>query len=502
MHDALQSKDCTQVCQLLEKGTSLCTEEQDNCFTHILKNWRWHPFIVTALQHEPSALNCRGPEGDSLLIMCDSVEEMKTLIQFGPDLDARNNAGDHNLHNAVRNRIIQAFHKIMAVTHLLDFDDDIDSRQADFQGRFEVIQILESSKMLLEMICKCGVESIPWIPVARQPYKLFWSISSAGTDSSSIIWIKPTLPPADDFGRTALMKAALSPWNVDNMKILIQLGEEVRAKDHNGYNTIFYLLSSMTAKLLDLGCELQGTDILIIFDDSSFKVDSSYKVVVFLMALRDSELNLRTFPQKLLLKNDPRYLSFLNVLLQNRTFFFGDEEVDEFDPEKDWDESDISVISEEISAGIKTNQILEPFEGSIEEQEWRKKLKVPGAIQILLLDMKNTSRFIVDLEDPEVDYVPVLAGILRLLLLFWPSPPLALILAIECDVTSEFIDVSLCRRLLEVLHDVGGPLPLGSTLFVAMEEKLERMSPVCSTSVVLRSDPTSTRRRQTQMASI
>ncbi|KAF4533506.1 hypothetical protein B566_EDAN000991 [Ephemera danica] len=555
MHAALKSQNCARVCQLLELEAQLCSGGSDNCFTLILMFWK-HPFLHAALNLHPSAVNCRGPRGNTLLMLCDDRQKMQTLLEFGPDVNAKNEAGDNLLHHAVKQRFVKTFDNMLKVGHrMLGKGHHVASYELPVIKALE--PLLYHCEELFEVIGKCGVDINELDKNGKTAIQLVLRLFKCGYiytqfhmpsrhskdlehnsllcelsnqlvtyALNGLLYFNATLPPPDAAGRTPLLLAVQSPWSLNCLKLLLQQGVEVNVKDKKGYNAIYYLLKSfsehcnsgcsssfthkavdvdeMTSLLLDCGLEMQGIDIII--KDIE---EREFLAVVFLMSLKDSTLNQRNFPQKAEIKNDPRYFSFLNVLLN----------LNEGYPYRyKYEKSDYAVIQNEIATGLKLNQIYVTDQG-----RWEKKLQVPDALSTMLIAMHAViSEEIEPLVSGEFEeHYSTVECILRLLLRFWPNPPLSLTLACDFSPDDEEAEVFVMRRLLNTLFDVGGPLPLGSELFVSTKKKLKSAgrknpifaegilkefeefhgtmkSPVCNTSAALSFDPASVWRRQTR----
>ncbi|KAF4528131.1 hypothetical protein B566_EDAN016718, partial [Ephemera danica] len=80
------------------------------------------------------------------------------------------------------------------------------------------------------------------------------------------------------------------------------------------------------------------------------------------------------------------------------------------------------------------------------------------------------------------EHYQVLEDIMKLLLPFWPHPPLALLLFEEptlmwyIDQEAEFnceAQIMLLKRLIQFLYEVGGPLAPGSEIYCAVKKRLE-----------------------------
>ncbi|KAF4519875.1 hypothetical protein B566_EDAN005213 [Ephemera danica] len=429
IHSALETQNGAQVCQLLRSGMHLCCNRQDNCFISIIKLWKC-PVLDSALRIYPSAVNCRGAGGDTLPMLCETVEKLQTVLKHKPDLNAINDCRDNLLLHAVKQRL-HHFSQTFLTSFLYHLNelDDIDEYEI-FSERSNVEQALSECKSMMKCIVTSGV-SLDCVDATGETalevllnmfkcghvftpfHERFDGIKDwhhgdlclidnelASHALAQLLKVNATIPPTDEFGRTALMKAAFSPYNAKNMKMMIERGIDIEAKDQNGFNAMFYMLSSfaqhcyylcrltvvdkssdideMTAFLLKNGCELQGLDIVIMdpFNDNDGFFQNTglrCKVLLYLLTIKDSKLNQLDFSQKYKLKNDPEDdgYNFFNLYLKNRSSWW------------QFEMNDVAILREEISEG--TSVFVKWFQQPLHPSEvWDFKLLIPDAIRTLL----------------------------------------------------------------------------------------------------------------------
>ncbi|KAF4517894.1 hypothetical protein B566_EDAN001848 [Ephemera danica] len=522
MHTALKAMDCAKVCQLLQSGMKLCCSAENNCFSYITKYWQ-PPFINTVLKRYPSAANSHGPNGDTLLMMCDSVEKFQTVLGNGPDVNAVNDDGDNILHYIVKHRLSSEIDKIIAylnqslgeetytllqtkmdkmaekIVELFEvvLDSDVNVDAVNGEGKTALQLLLQTYKPGYvfnqgHYICKCGHEY-------HNEDMCYLENQIASNVLTSLLVSGAAIPGPDELGRTPLMLAVQSPWNDANMEFLVRLGADINAKDRAGHNAIFYLLSSfaqhsiirtehpffcwykfsvvdrMTSFLLDHGCEMQGQE-LIMFDHAEMK--PTYKVVVRLMSLKTSTLIHRDFNLKLQCKNDPSNLSFLSTLLESRC----KEDLPDYLPVWKFELEDVAFIEKEIENGLDVNCGTYGRNFVMDDaMKWKKKLCLPYPL-LYTMDTVFDYFFVkpgdnLPLEAAKIHY-RTLEGILRLLLPFWPHPPLALVIfdsfdRHDPDTPTGEPPIVLRKRLLQFLYEVGGPLSPGSELYLAARKMIE-----------------------------
>ncbi|KAF4527796.1 hypothetical protein B566_EDAN016381 [Ephemera danica] len=405
LHVALKSQDCGLVCQILESGVELCTTGPYNCFTHIVQNWK-HPFLHAALKLQPSAVNCQGPRGNTLFMLCDTKEKMEIVLKFDPDVNAKNNFGDNVLHNATKKHLFKSFDTILNIAYqLISKSESIAINDNDVvQEIIDMLDVMKTFIELMKTIIKSGVDldsldskgktalqilldcfkrgyvltplhapsSYANQNLMHDPFLCQLSNELVSIPLEKLIKAEATLPPPDKYGRTALMLLAQSPWNSGSIELLIEQGVDVTAEDKKGCNAIYHLLKSFTvhcgfgcttciaqisytvdeviSMLLDNGCPIQGTDLMM---RHSLVDSEKVKTVLHLMALEDSKLNQREFPQKMNIKNDPRYISFLNLFLEYRDY------IDHLGQRMCYFKTtDVALIEKEIASGLSTNQIF------------------------------------------------------------------------------------------------------------------------------------------------
>lgn len=519
LHRALKTRNCAKLYQILKSGTSFCSNDGRSCLYYIIiQDWSLD-FLNTALQLQPSAVNCRGPCGKTLPMLCYSVEQLQTLLLYQPDMNATNNEGDNILHHVVKHRVPASvryaasyFYKMytartrimMGNRQDLIFDErlsflkavlgsGVDINALDGNGKTALSIILESYKP--GYICT-QIHSKSHFNQTDYHNDLFCLTENTFVSKvvTMLLEAGATVPEADEYGRTALMLAIQSPYNEDTVKLLLERGADATATDQAGHNAMYYLLSSfaqhsiieshlfhhcvyrcaavdrLASLLLDSGCAMQGTD-LVMFAPLGYGY--LYRVVVYLMAQRSSTLYERDFPLKAACKNDPADLSFLSVFLELRSN--NDITHSEFQAFK-W--QDLDILKLEMANGL---DVLCGGYGRSSprccSRPWKKKLDLPYSIQCtkelqcLCYGVHPGKDLPFELAR---EHFTTLEGIQRLLLPFWPSPPMALL--IFCYPDADFTNVTsvaLYKRLIDFLYQVGGPLSPGSDLLVAARKRLQ-----------------------------
>ncbi|KAF4521306.1 hypothetical protein B566_EDAN002310 [Ephemera danica] len=427
MHTALQTQDCHLMCHLLDSGVALCTNGAENCFALIVKKWK-HPFLHTALNMQHSAVDCRGPGGDSLLMIGETREKVETVLKFGPDVNATNDAGDTVLHHAIKKHLVTYLQDIIDISQGLIIADSVAECNFILQKMKDVAKECEAfienvihcmvdvnnvdanGKTALQIILECfqcgSVFTQTGFPIKVKLNNGYREDSEVCAVFNEILThvvyellrVHATLPGPDDFGRTPLMLVAQSPWSLQCIDLLIQIGIDVNANDESGNNAMWYLIKSfvqhfhldcsehfirkssdvdkMAAMLYDHGCNVQGTNVLMVKKYGLRKL----KALAYLMALHGSELNQRQFPQKLELKNDPHYDSFFGVLFTLRSY-----DVFDWGNVCDFKMSDLALVEREILAGVKTNKVPKRFGSCM-----GRKLKVTEALDNILCCMNVT----------------------------------------------------------------------------------------------------------------
>ncbi|KAF4527073.1 hypothetical protein B566_EDAN015692, partial [Ephemera danica] len=488
LHEALISKDCGTVCHLLEAGEKLCsTDGLENCFVLITKffNFKCLEHVLTS---QPSAIHCRGPRGQTLLMYAKHMNMMETLFQFEPDVNACNDRGENVLMHLIQlggtyinsnNALL--FYKCMLMARcVLDRGININATIAtDTSGKTAMEHLLD---MLGELSKNTYIDT-------RQVAELFEELLKAGA----------TVTPRDEHGRTFAMQIARKVYIPQLFKYIIDLleqGVDPKARDNDGKNLMFYVLSShqkihsetrfpwfdvnwdvhygdfaqriseQCLTLLHYGCELGGLD--IIFDVFrhhprhnvyGFRLFATVHFNVLSLVLRFRPFSdfCRKLPELNLCLSTPMEsvetsVSELTCYFMNNLKWPMDDETFEMVD---------ATVAHLLASGVNVMQhvIHNSWRGNHEDQ-WLANLK---SMNIKKKDVMKAYH--------------ISCKILISLLRFWAYPPLALLLfkirsfKFECDFPkSEEICV---LTMLKFLTRVGGRLPPGSQLFKCLKQYLE-----------------------------
>ncbi|KAF4530280.1 hypothetical protein B566_EDAN018099 [Ephemera danica] len=516
LHEALQMLDCATVCRLLRSGMKLCCLRMDSCISLIAKHCT-STFLNSALNLYPSAINWRGSRGATLLMMCKTPENFQTVLDHGADVKATNLDYENVLLYNVKYRPGQVKDIFYRVYRTWTPEKDMENLEEKWK---DLLRLILNSGVDLDAEDKEGQTALQILLKMFKPGYVFQPDHSkmlsqntltlmclhGSKIASSILSVfleaGVKLPAPDQHGRTPLMLAVQCPLNFENMRTLIGRGVDINAVDVNVKNAIYHLLASvhehiefagneceidflvvdqMVSFLLDHGCHMQGTNLLMSKNKNNCV---KFKIVNYLMALEESTLKERDFSQKLEAKNDSINLSFLSLYLMARA-------KDEFPL---FDLSDVAYIKQEIADGLDVNcgdHHSEVRYYSEEAMVWKKRLSLPFPL-LITMDCKlqfytenhvdnETNRE----EAEEVDRLikqfkethQAVEDIQKLLLPFWPHPPLTLLLFDQtqcCDEEpNQEIPILLRKRLIRFLYEVGGPLSPGSEIYHAVKERLE-----------------------------
>ncbi|KAF4514059.1 UNVERIFIED_CONTAM: hypothetical protein B566_EDAN018852 [Ephemera danica] len=466
LHEALASLDCTTVCRLLRSGMNLCYLGEKNCFTLIVKHWS-SKFLDIALKLCPSAVNCRGPRGETLLMMCYTPEKFQTVLDHGANVNATNNDG-------------------------VDYDAEDNEGQTAFQ-------------LLLQMFKPGYVFQQYSDGLVRQTSFTYYNVFGTRIASSLVsilLEVGAKLPSPDEHGRTPLMLAVQSTDNFETMKTLIGRGAvDINAVDANGYNAIYHVLAAaaghqylvlkyrvvdlMVTYLLDNGCQMQGTDLHL----THYFRPVKYKIVNYLMVMETSTLRERDFSLKNEIKNDPFNLSFLSVYIMVRSMI-------PCFPHSSMKLKDVTFIEQEIANGLDTNcgdcfriKIIVKKAGVLKKMlslTFPPSLKYTMESNLKLYTDDPDESDNIELAREERDWLmsefqaksQAVEGVQKLLLPFCPHPPLALLLLDErskdyINSPDNEASILLRKRLMQFLYEVGGPLSPGSVIYRAVKVRLE-----------------------------
>ncbi|KAF4529889.1 hypothetical protein B566_EDAN018044 [Ephemera danica] len=527
MHVALKSLDCAKVSQLLRSGMKFCCEGEDNCFS-IIARFGWaSTFLESALSLYPSAINSRGPNGETFLMMCHSAEKFEILLSHGANVQEVNSDGDNVLLHNVKYRLQNQVEPIVELC-IKTFRRDIYYKTTDFDRNslsakvtkvIRLFDVIVNSGVNLNVVDMEGRTALQVLLQMFQPGYVFHQYHYVRPNNENLhhngelcrldnklashiltllLEAGAEIPSPDQHGRTALMLAVQSPWNFNIMKTLIQRGVDVLAEDKAGQNAIHYLLASFAQHsiiayqlcsehfnlveekvcyLLDFGCNMQGME-LTMFHQCRDHTYPLY-VVHYLMAQRSSLLKERNGSLKIKCQNDPSNLSFLSVYLESLQI----QEV-EFNgtfPTGNFSLEDVTFLKQEIAAGMDVNSgasghAYSPLSGT--QKAWHKRLCLPYPL-LYCLDAKLDLFMFNDEEDLPLEAAQeqyqAVEGILRLLLPFWPHPPLALMLFEHhaFAIPNNEAAILLRERLIQFLYEVGGPLSPGSEVYHAVKKNLQ-----------------------------
>ncbi|KAF4522682.1 hypothetical protein B566_EDAN010463 [Ephemera danica] len=270
LHEALSSLEFTTVCRLIRSGMKLCYLEEENCFALIVKHWT-SLYLNSALKLCPSAVNCRGPNGDTLLMLCETPEKFQTVLDHEPNVNATNNDGENVLLYNIKHRLGQVVqnilkHLYMAVPseesvydfmifNLQNVEDQIkeffklilnsgvDVEAEDNEGQSAFQLLLKMFKTGYVMKSRL-VESI-FINPTHKKTTFFYQNKILSSLVSILLEVGAKLPPPDEHGRTPLMLACKSTFNLENIRTLIVRGVDINAVDAGGKNAIFHVLKSI-----------------------------------------------------------------------------------------------------------------------------------------------------------------------------------------------------------------------------------------------------------------
>ncbi|KAF4525169.1 hypothetical protein B566_EDAN014760 [Ephemera danica] len=236
LHEALSSKDCGTVCHLLDAGEKLCsTDGIENCFILITKFYN-SECLERELTSQPSAIHCRGPQGQTLLMYANQIYTLQTLFKFEPDVNACNDIGENVLIHLIRENtrnyssLNYMFHR-MAEFILYK---GIDATTTDQLGKTAIEYVLE---FYIRMN-----SSDPPFPTDD----IFKKLLTAGA----------TMPGADSFGRTPAMyfarDSACTTYTFRFILYLLQQGVDPKARDCNRHNLMYFVIRSyFTADLIE-----------------------------------------------------------------------------------------------------------------------------------------------------------------------------------------------------------------------------------------------------------
>ncbi|KAF4525091.1 hypothetical protein B566_EDAN014287 [Ephemera danica] len=465
LHEALSSKHCDVVCRHIDDPNKLCsTDGVENCFVLIAKFGNYES-MRHLLDIKPSAIHCLGPQGQTLLMYATKdIFMMKTLLQFQPDVNARNDKGENVLMHRIREidqleceMFSKTYYTLnLMVRYILDEEIKIDA--TDVLGKTAVDCVLD-----LEIVKNC--EHLP-----TQIHILLRDLLVVAVKSTKLA---PQL----------IIELAKKAFNFDIFELIVYLlnqGVDPKVRDNDGNDIMSHVIASYyehvdssapklyyrerisqnCLELLRSGCELKGMDHIFVrrqtfafkigCDCVAEKVATTVNVLAVLLRHCPFHDFFKELPKhNLNLKKNKRRVSELTYFLLGHKKWCGIYY-------RDFEMVD-TTVTHLLACGVNVVQQL------------------PGSRQLLDNDADDLEKEIVDtlpdslwLAENTRKVYHISCKILLTLLRFWKYPPLSLFNFIYHDSLHAFS----VRTMLKFLARVGCKLPPSSPLFKCLERKL------------------------------
>ncbi|KAF4525170.1 hypothetical protein B566_EDAN014761 [Ephemera danica] len=236
LHEALSSEDCGTVCHLLDAGEKLCsTDGIENCFILITKFYN-SGCLERVLTSQPSAIHCRGPQGQTLLMYAKDMDFMRTLFKFKPDVNACDDIGENALIHLIRECKCNYSKETAPLSMYLCMIENVLFRGININinakntiGKTAIEYFLELLDDLKSAVCS--------YVTPERIVELFEELLNAGA----------TLPPTDALGRTSPMqfaRKAYLPNFFTSIVDLLRQGADPKARDKNGHNLMYHVILS------------------------------------------------------------------------------------------------------------------------------------------------------------------------------------------------------------------------------------------------------------------
>ncbi|KAF4525845.1 hypothetical protein B566_EDAN011550 [Ephemera danica] len=204
----VENVDCYTVGLLLKARHKLCCNNGiENCVILITKFYS-NECVERVLADQPSAIHCRGPEGETLLMYAKDINVLNTLFKYKPDV----NVSDDNRENVLFHFIHQRNHKFKIFAWDCMF--------------FEMIRCVLRHGLDVNATDGQDKSAIEYLLTkdSDQYFQLINILLAAGA----------IIPPRDSTGRTPVMQLASKAYHEEYFNIIERLlnqGADPKARD-------------------------------------------------------------------------------------------------------------------------------------------------------------------------------------------------------------------------------------------------------------------------------
>ncbi|KAF4519325.1 hypothetical protein B566_EDAN010030 [Ephemera danica] len=448
-----------------------------------------------SLIHFSSGAGPQNSHGSTLLMLAVityKINIFNFLCTYNPDANVQNYDADNVLHEVLKGRL---YNDASVIKRILNLGIDVNLVEGDGETALEIAVKAGCNSRIIEMLLDKGA-----------------TLPEPDLDEKTIV-----MHAIEDGGENFIQ-------TVETLKVLFKHGADASAKDEKGHNAMYYLISEclpnalhvpyhakrlneILIELIERNCEVQGLHRTfqrseIVNDDRLIrKIPVAYNVIALLVrytrsiGLPKALVERSLYSKKL---SSPYILSPLSACLVQlitdthigaeagleildlaiQLILLGTDDVYQCA----WQDLCSPDISLSLNFKYRTRA---EYQASI-----ARKLAIPDALffaanmrifnYVIALDIRITAE-----ESTVYKVHAAVEELLRLLLRFWPHPPLLLMLLrvdpVWCPLLVTRTGFSSTTEtgmlfMMQVLAKIGGSLPLGTRYYTILKSALQQMA--------------------------